>query len=162
MLYQTLFQGSGPTHPFVDALWEVAYGLQNIAPFVTDKYNDLAAMYNLTSVYYARIVRAVQVMSHEYLQQGVATKDEDNVTGIPVPNFSVMLVELTRGTFHNSAHWIDIPMEYTEAVTTPTYGGHANSDQHDEYSVNGVHVPTKWTVDDFDLDHSHCTSGTHH
>ena len=75
-------------------------------------------MYNLTSVYYARIERAVQVMLHEYYLQGVATKDEDNVVGIPVPNFPVMLVKLTRGTFHNSAHWIDIPMEYTEAVTT--------------------------------------------
>jgi hypothetical protein len=116
VLCQTLFQGSGPTHPFVDALWEVANGLQNIAPFVTDKYNELAAMYNLTSVYYARIVRAVQVLSHEYLQ-GVATNNADNVVGVPVPNFSVMLVELTRGTFRNSAHWIDIPMEYTESVT---------------------------------------------
>jgi hypothetical protein len=133
VLCHMLFQGSGPAHPFVQALWDVAKGLQNIAPFVTDKYNELAGMYDLNSIYYAHIVRAVQVLSHEYLH-GVATKDEDNVEGVPVPNFSVMLVELTRGTFRNSTHWIDLPMEYTAAVTgrppmvtAPTLTNHAAS-----------------------------------
>lgn len=65
VLCPTMFQGEGASHPFVTALWAVASGLQNIAPFVTDKYNKLATLHGLGSTYYARIVRAVQVMSHE-------------------------------------------------------------------------------------------------
>jgi hypothetical protein len=94
VLCHTLFQGAGAAHPFVEALWAVATGIQNIAPFVTDKCN-------------------VQVMSHEYLTK-VAVYEGDDVAAIPVPDFTVMLTELTRGTFHNSTNWMDIPIEYTE------------------------------------------------
>ena len=118
VLCHTLFQGTGADHPFVKALWAVAYGLQNAAPFITDKYNELAAMHALSSTYYARIVRAVQVMSHEYLMQ-VAVSEGDDVSSITVPDFAGMLTELTRGTFHNSTNWMDIPIDYTEAWGRP-------------------------------------------
>ena len=42
VLCQSLFQGVGPPHPFVEALWGTAVGLQNITPFVTDRYQELA------------------------------------------------------------------------------------------------------------------------
>lgn len=112
VLCQTLFQGAGgPRHPFVETLWKVATGLKDIEPFVTDKYNELADVHNLTSVYYARIVRAVQVCSHEYLHR-VATSDTDTIDGIEVPKFDALLVDLTRGTFQNSTNWMDIPAAY--------------------------------------------------
>jgi hypothetical protein len=40
-------------------------GLQNIAPFVTDRYNDLAQVQHVTSTYYACIVLAMQVSAHK-------------------------------------------------------------------------------------------------
>ena len=118
VLAQTLFQGTGPPHPLVEAIWGFASSLQTVGPFVTDKYNDLAGVYNLTSVYYARIVRTVQVNIYEYLSQ-VAVNAEDNIGGIAVPSFTSLLQELQQGTYHNSTNWIDIPSEYLQVGTTP-------------------------------------------
>lgn len=117
VLCQSLFQGVGPPHPFVEALWSTAVGLQNIAPFVTDRYQELARLQNVTRTYHARIVRAVQVNAHEYLQQ-VATNVVDSVAGVEVPNFVSMLQELRRGTFHHSTNWMDIPSEYLDHTST--------------------------------------------
>lgn len=117
VLCQMLFQGAGERHPFVESLWKVASGLKDVEPFVTDKYNELASVHRITSIYYARIVRAVQVLSQEYLMR-VATNGEDNIEGVAVPSFDNMLLDLTRGTFQNSTNWIDLPMEYMEPGTT--------------------------------------------
>ena len=117
VLCQTLFQGSGPAHPFVTALWDVATKLKDIEPFVTDKYNELATSRQITSLYYTRIVRAVQVYAHEYLHQ-VATSESDTCGGLEVPKFDSLLLELTRGTFPNSTNWMDIPAEYLEPAAT--------------------------------------------
>lgn len=115
VLCQCLFQGVGPTHPYVEALWSTAVGLQNIAPFVTDRYRELAQVQNITRTYHARIVRAVQVNAHEYLQQ-ISTNVVDSVIGVEVPNFAPMLQELRRGTFHQSTNWMDLPVEYLESA----------------------------------------------
>ena len=118
VLCQTLFQGTGPRHPFVEALWKVATGLKDVEPFVTDKYNELAGVHNLTSVYYTRIARAVQVCSHEYLHR-LATNDTDPTDGIEVSKFDSMLLDLsTRGTFQNSINWMDIPALYMAPAAT--------------------------------------------
>ena len=114
VLCQTLFQGAGAKQPFVETLWDVATKFKNAEPFVTDKYNELASTRNITSLYYARIVRAIQVCSHEYLHQ-LSAHEDDNVTGIDVPKFDAMLLELTRGTFPNSTNWIDLPADYLES-----------------------------------------------
>ena len=37
VLCQTLFQGTGPTQPLVNAMWTTALTLQNHAPAVTDR-----------------------------------------------------------------------------------------------------------------------------
>lgn len=124
VLCQTLFQGVGARHPFVEALWSACVGLQNISPFVTDKYNELSQLQRVTNTYYARIVRAVQVTAHEYLQQ-VATNVVDSVTGVEVPHFSLMLQELRRGTFHQSTNWMDIPAEYMDPVSLSAGPGRA-------------------------------------
>jgi hypothetical protein len=59
----------------------VASGLKDVEPFVTDKYNELASVHRITSIYYARIVRAVQVWSQEYLMR-IATNEDDNIEGV--------------------------------------------------------------------------------
>jgi hypothetical protein len=102
VLCETLFQGAGDKHPFVESIWRVASGLKDMEPVVTDKYNDLASVRpGITSVYYARIVRVVQVCAHEYLH-GVSTNETDSIAGVEVPDFRSMLQELIRGTFPNS------------------------------------------------------------
>lgn len=126
ILCQALFQGTGAKHPFVETLWEVATKFKNLEPFVTDKYNELASTRNVTSLYYARIVRAIQVCAQEYLYQ-VATHDGDDVTGIDVPKFDAMLLELTRGTFPNSTNWMDIPAEYLDQGSTTRAPAASNS-----------------------------------
>ena len=120
VLCQTLFQGTGDKHPFVETLWKVAAGLKDIEPSVTDKYNEIAGPHNLKSLYYSPIVRAVQIWSHEYLHRVATTNEENSIAGVPVPTFDHMLIDLTRGTFHNSTNWIDLPAEYLRAASTTT------------------------------------------
>ncbi|KAI2492492.1 hypothetical protein MHU86_22072 [Fragilaria crotonensis] len=97
-------------------MWSMVAGFQNAAPFVTERYHALASRHpSVAPTYHARIVRAVQVCTHEYMQM-VAHNIADGVIGVEVPNFTVMLQELKRGTFHNSTNWVDIPEAYLDPV----------------------------------------------
>ncbi|KAI2496039.1 hypothetical protein MHU86_18460 [Fragilaria crotonensis] len=100
VLCQVLFQGTGPAHPLVDdAMWTTALSLQNLAPAVTDRYQSLLGISGVAQTYFvARILRAVQLGVHDYLQ-GVATNIVDSVAGIERPNFSGLLQDLKRGHF---------------------------------------------------------------
>ena len=120
VLCQTLFQSSSTEnkHPFVEALWDLAQELQSVSPFVTDKYNEAAGVHHLTSVYYARIVRTVQVYAGEYLAK-VAICEEDKLAGIVVPSFATLLQELQRGTYHQSTNWIDTPRNISKWALPP-------------------------------------------
>ena len=118
VLCETLFQGSGERHPYVESIWRFARGLKDIEPFVTDKYNELAPVHAFTNLYYyARIVLAVQVWTHEYLHR-IAISEVDNVQGIEVPKFDNVLRDLTHGTFHQSTNWIDLPSAYLSEPST--------------------------------------------
>ena len=101
----------------MEVLWGTTVGLQNIATFVTDRYQELARLQNVTRTYHARIVRAVQANAREYFQQ-VATNVVVSVVGVDVPNFASMLQELRRGTFNHSTNWMDIPSEYLDHAMT--------------------------------------------
>ncbi|KAI2511659.1 hypothetical protein MHU86_2725 [Fragilaria crotonensis] len=130
VLCQALFQGTGPTHPLVETMWTTAVNLQNLAPAVTDRYQALVGLPGVAQTYFARIVRAVQLGVHEYLQ-GVATNLVDSVAGIERPSFTALLQDLRRGTFHQSTNWIPLPPEYLgHSSTTPhtvsTSGGSRN------------------------------------
>lgn len=119
VLCQVLFQGTGPAHPLVDAMWTTALSLQNLAPAVTDRYQSLLGISGVAQTYFARILRAVQLGVHDYLQ-AVATNIVDSVAGIERPNFSGLLQDLKRGTFHQSTNWIPLPPEYLGSLTLPT------------------------------------------
>ena len=97
VLCHALFQGAGDPHPFVEALWKLATSMQNAAPFIVDKYMQLHAP-ALANVYFPSILRAVQVLAHEYLQQ-VQVNRMAGVTGVDLPDFRDLLSDLRRGTF---------------------------------------------------------------
>lgn len=115
---QGLFQGTGPNHPFVDAMWRLSVNLQNAAPFITDRYQELHHQApNAAATYHARIVRAIQLSVYDYLQQ-VATNVEEGVYGIDLPTFAPMLQDLKRGTFHLSTNWVSIPEAHLDPLPT--------------------------------------------
>ena len=118
VLCQCLFQGTGPAHPFVEAMWALVAGLQNGAPIVKERFHALTSRHPAVAVmYHARIVRAVQVTVHKYMQR-VACNVAAGIAGVDVPSFPTMLQELQRGTFHNSTNWIDIPEAYLDPLPT--------------------------------------------
>lgn len=118
VLCQCLFQGTGPAHPFVEAMWALVAGLQNGAPIIKERFHALTRHPAIAVMYHARIVRAVQVTVHEYMQ-AVACNVATGIVGVDIPSFSSMLQELKRGTFHHSTNWIDIPEAYLDPVATP-------------------------------------------
>lgn len=118
VLCQCLFQGVGMPHPFVEAMWATAAGFQNAAPFITERYHALARHPGIAPTYHARILRAIQVCTHEYMQM-VAQNVADGITGVEVPNFTAMIQELKRGTFQNSTNWVEIPDAYLEPMVPP-------------------------------------------
>jgi hypothetical protein len=104
---QVLLQGAGPTHPLVETMWTTPLGLQNLSPLITAQYHALSH------------TPAVQLGVHDYFQQ-VAIKLVESIIGLETPNFSSMLQELKRGTFHQSTNWISIPEEYLGTNTPRT------------------------------------------
>ena len=42
VLCQTLFQGPGPTNPFVDCIWKLTAAMQNAVPFISERYQQVA------------------------------------------------------------------------------------------------------------------------
>lgn len=119
VLCQVLFQGTGGAHPFVEAMWTLARSVQNMSPFITERYNGVARTPSVGPTYYARIIRAVQLNVHDYMQE-VATNVVEGLVGVNIPDFTNMLQDLKRGTFHLSTNWVPIPEEYLDA---PTPGG---------------------------------------
>lgn len=115
VLCQCLFQGTGAPHSFTVAMWNVAASLQNIAPFVTERFHQLVRHLGIAATYHARIVRAIQLNVHDYLSL-VGTSMGSGVAGITVPIFDSMLTELKRGTFHQSTNWVSIPDVYLDAT----------------------------------------------
>ena len=116
VLCQALLQGTGPPNPAVEVLWNLQAALQNAAPFITDRFLQAAALNpTVANVYFACIVRTVQVNMHEYLH-GVGTNIAAGHTGVDLPDFRTLVVELKRGTFQFSSHWVPIPEEYLAPI----------------------------------------------
>lgn len=69
VLCQVLFQVTGSPHPLVKAVWATACGLQNNAQYITDRYQTLTRVPGAGATYFARIIRAIQLGVHEYLQE---------------------------------------------------------------------------------------------
>ena len=112
VLCQGLFQGAGEKHPFVETIWALAAAVHAVTPLATDRLQQLARLAPaIVPSYHARIVRAVQVSSQEYLQQ-VAISVADGVMGVALPD----LRELRQGTFHLSTNWLEIPEAYLDPI----------------------------------------------
>jgi hypothetical protein len=70
VLCHTLFQGTGPGNPLVEVLWKMVANMQNgAAPFITDTSKRCVPPPPppMTSIYFASILRAVQVQVQENL-----------------------------------------------------------------------------------------------
>lgn len=89
VLCQALFQGTGPLNPWVESIWKFVAALQNAAPFITDRYREVA------NVYFVSIVRAVQVAAHEYLHS-VALNVSNDHTGVEPPELSTLVTEVSQ------------------------------------------------------------------
>ena len=133
MLCQTLFQGvGGPENPLVAAQWKLAEDMQNAAPFIADRYLQVYTP-TLSSVYFPRIVRAVQVGVHEYLHH-VGTNAEARHHNVDLPDYRTLVWDLRRGTFQNSSNWLPIP----ECYLTPRSSGGGGA----RTQVTGSTAPT--------------------
>ena len=118
VLCQCLFQGAGLSHPFVDAMWSAAATLQNLAPYVSDRFHALARQPAIARTYFPRILRAIQLAARDYFH-GVSIDMAGSVVGVPVPDLASLFQELKRGTFHQSTNWIDLPDNYMEPLPSP-------------------------------------------
>jgi hypothetical protein len=116
VLCQCLFQGPAAPHPFVDLMWQLAVTIQNIAPFITERFHSVSHNPAVAATYYTRIVRAVQVHVQEYLQ-AVATNIAGTGAVVELPSFASLTQDLKRGTFHNSTNWFAIPAAYMDPVS---------------------------------------------
>jgi len=115
VLCQALFQGTGEDNPFVAAVWKVYSALTNAAPFITERFQQIAGAPGVTKYYHACIVRAIQVSAHEYLH-GVGVSVAESHAGIEPMEFRTLVQELKRGTFQYSSNWVPIPEEYLEPM----------------------------------------------
>ena len=127
VLCQTLFQGTGPTNMFVEALWKLYADLHTSAPFITDKFQREAARTpSITGIYHACIVRAVQVHMHDFLHD-ISVNVTEGYTGVEIPDFKSVFTDLRRGTFHVSSNWVPLPSEYMVEPTSASLSSHGAS-----------------------------------
>ncbi|KAI2493228.1 hypothetical protein MHU86_21302 [Fragilaria crotonensis] len=117
VLVQTLFQGvAEPVHPFVRSIWALATGYQNKLPFILDRYHGLAGSPAIQQAYPARILRSIQIQVYEYLRGiMIAAADDIAVAVDASPDFTQLLLDLQRGTFHTSNGWVPLPSAYVVA-----------------------------------------------
>jgi hypothetical protein len=129
VLMQTLLQGVGPPHPYVQAVWDLATKFHQRQPFIVERYLE-ASRLGPYSTYPARILRYVQVQGEEYFQAiAAATAGFQAVDA--VPNFTPLLLHLQHGTFQHSSEWYPIPAIYLvqgpNTLPTSSAGGMINS-----------------------------------
>ena len=125
VLCQALFQGSGPDNPLVSLMWRLFAEMQNSAPSIADKFQQVAHQPTIANVFHACILRAIQVQVHDYLH-AVSVNVADNHTGVDKPEFRAMVADLKHGTFPNSSNWVPIPMEYREPARAGGGGSSAS------------------------------------
>jgi hypothetical protein len=101
----------------VNLLWKLFAEVQNSAPAIADKFQQVAHQPAIANTFHACILRAVQVQMHDYLHAVSVNVSEDH-SGIDKPEFRAMVADLKHGTFPNSNNWVPIPMEYREPPRT--------------------------------------------
>jgi hypothetical protein len=108
VLSRCMFQGDGALHPFVEAMWATVAGFQNGASFITERFHLLSRCPGVAVLNNSQIIWALQLRVHDYMQM-VASNVAKGIKGVEMPNFTTMLQEMRRGTFHNSTNWVEIP-----------------------------------------------------
>ena len=123
VLVQTLFQGGAePPRPFVRSIWALSMGYQHKLPFILDRYHGLSGSPLLQQAYPPRILRSIQIQVYEYLRGiMISGPAEADAAVDAAPDFSQLLVDLQRGTFHTSNGWVPLPSAYVVAPAGPTF-----------------------------------------
>ena len=117
VLCQCLFHGAEGAHPFVKAIWTLAVGLQNLGPFITERFHSLACQPGIARIYHGRILRAIQLSIYDYMQH-VASNIVEGMVFVEMPSFSALMQDLKRGTtFHLSTNWVEVPEQYLDVAT---------------------------------------------
>ena len=80
-------------------------GLQNMGPFITERFHSLACLTEIARIYNGRILRAIQLSIYDCMQQVASNV----VEGVEMPSFSALMQDLKRGTFHLSTNWVAVP-----------------------------------------------------
>lgn len=122
VLAQALFQGTGDDNPFVATMWSLYAALTNAAPFLTERFQQIANAPMVTKYYHACIVRSIQVNVHEYMH-GVGINVAESHAGVDPIEFRTLLQELRRGTFQFSGNWVPLPEEYLEPARGASVSG---------------------------------------
>ena len=117
VLCQSLFQGTGPDNPMVNLLWKLFAEVQNSAPSIADKFQQVAHQPAVANVFHVCILWAIQVHMHDYLHAVSVNVSEDH-SGVDKPEFRAMVADLKHGPFPNSSNWVPIPVEYREPIRT--------------------------------------------
>ena len=126
VLCQALFQGTGEDNPLVATVWRLYAALTNAAPFITERFQQMAGAPAVKKYYHACIVRSIQVSVHEYMH-GVGVNVAESHVGVEPLEFRTLVQELKRGTFQFSSSWVPIPEEYLEPVRGASVGSHGVS-----------------------------------
>ena len=145
VLCQTLFQGTGAANPYVESLWQLVANMQNAAPFIAERHQQMVRTPAITTnLYFACIVRSVQVQvqAYEYLQQ-VGVNMAEGHAGVDLPEFKTLVTDLRRGTFPYSNNLVPLPAEYLEtARSTTIIGTRTTSTTTSPGGVSGGSVQT--------------------
>lgn len=99
VLCQALFQGSGRDNPLVSLMWRLFAEMQNSAPSIADKFQQVAHQPTIADVFHA--LRAMQVQVHDSLH-AVSVNVADDHTGIDKPEFRAMVAEAGGGGSANA------------------------------------------------------------
>ena len=141
---QALFQGTGPDNPLVNLMWKLFADIQNSAPSITDKFQQIAHQPAVAGVFYACILRAVQVRVYDYLHAVSINVSEDH-TGVETPDFRSMVSDLRHGTFPHSSNWVPIPVEYREPARAGGGGSGASRAPPSAVPTGGSSVSSERT-----------------
>lgn len=153
VLCQALFQGTGAPNPLVEALWNLTAALNNAAPFIADRIQQVARAPLTTRVYYPTMVRSVQVSVHKYLQ-GVEINIADSHEGVERPELRTLVTDLRRGTFHHSSNWVPLPEAYLETPARAASAGtrvapsvvSTGSGSNASTGISSITDPTRETI----------------
>ena len=109
------------SNPLITALWNMtAAALNNLAPFITDRIQQVVRAPLTTRVYYPTIVQFVQVSVCNYLR-AVKTNVAECHEGVERLELHTLVTDIKRGTFLFSSNWVPLVPRGAPGATSPDH-----------------------------------------